>query len=169
MGVCAPAWGKASRQKRQVNLTLSSDKRSPRGGSRDGYPRQSGGRKGYREAAVWTGLSVGIGETVLEEVARWVESEVAARPHRGLVHGVSAYWQGPLTEDPGLSVARELLRIKQESPTSGPWASTSCQTGISVRLEMKRTVRVSLKATQWVKSRRAMQDMWARPLSQDDP
>ena len=121
---CAPAWGKASQQKRQVNLILSSDKRSPRWGSRDGYPRQSAGSKGHRESVVWTGLSVGTRETVLE-LTQWVERmRWQQNPTEIWLTGYLAYWQGPLTEDPGLSVVRELLCIKQESPTPGPWADS---------------------------------------------
>ena len=164
MGVCAPAWGKASQQKRQVNLILSSDKRGPRWGSRDGYPRQSAGSKGHRESVVWTGLSVGTRETVLE-LTQWVERMRWQQNPTGIwLTGYLAYWQGPLTEDPGLSVVRELLCIKQESPTSGPWTSTSWQIGIGIRLEIKCTVRASLKVAQWVKSWWAMQDMWVRSL-----
>ena len=123
-----------------------------------GQERPQGGR-------VWTGLSVGIGETVLEELTRWVERMRWQQNPTGVwLTGYLAYWQGPLTEDPGLSVVRELLRIKQESPISGPWTSTSWQIGISIRLEIKRTVRASLKVAQWVKSWRAMQDMWVRSL-----
>lgn len=69
VGVCAATWGKPPRQRSQVNLTLNSDKLGQEEAAEMGTPRV-GGRKGYREAAGWTGLWVGIGEMVLQEVTR---------------------------------------------------------------------------------------------------